>query len=412
MRSRKRTLLTALLLGAAAWASSLGAVAQSGAAKPAAPDDLRAAYALPPDIAEGRRVAEKACASCHAIDGVAVAKGVPHLAGQRAPYLHLELKAYQGGARSDAGMTVAVKFLSDDALVKVSAYYASLEPPLPAAPARAAKPAPAKPDPLSAGKAASAGCAGCHGETGVSSMAGMPNLVGLDPKYFVTAMNAYKNGQRKNDMMKALVSGLGDAETRNLALFYALQKPARAQTPAPGDQAAGKAAAAACAGCHGEQGVSTNPDMPSLAGQDAQYFAAAMQGYKDGSRSDAAMKGAAAALDDKATRNLSAFYASATPQAPKVVKPATTAEHAQKCDRCHGLNGNSTDPRSPALAAQRADYLERVMLAYKTGARKSPQMAAMLGVLGEEDIAGLAAHYARQKARAVVYVQLPSPPAK
>ena len=213
-------------------------------------------------------------------------------------------------------------------------------------------------------------------------------------------------------MMKALVSGLGDAETRNLALFYALQKPARAQTPAPGDQAAGKAAAAACAGCHGEQGVSTNPDMPSLAGQDAQYFAAAMQGYKDGSRSDAAMKGAAAALDDKATRNLSAFYASATPQAPKVVKPATTAEHAQKCDRCHGLNGNSTDPRSPALAAQRADYLERVMLAYKTGARKSPQMAAMLGVLGEEDIAGLAAHYARQKARAVVYVQLPSPPAK
>ena len=91
-----------------------------------------------------------------------------------------------------------------------------------------------------------------------------------------------------------------------------------------------------------------------------------------------------------------------------VRKPLTTAEWAQRCDRCHGVNGNSTDPRLPALAGQRVDYLEKVLQAYRTGERKSPQMAAMSEVLTDADVENLAAHYARQKARAVVYVTLPS----
>ena len=407
MRHSKLKLFRFLILSAAVCGSSAETAAQSSAAKSAATDDLRAAYALPQDVAEGKRVAEKSCAACHGINGIATTKDVPHLAGQRAPYLYIELKAYQAGTRGEGAMTAAARFVSDDALVKVAAYYANLEPPQPTA-ARARKPASAKSDPYSAGKAAAAGCAGCHGETGITEIAGMPNLVGLDPSYFVTAMNNYKNRQRKNDIMQALVSGLSEAEMKHLALFYALQKPARAKTPALGDQAAGKAAAAGCAGCHGEDGVSSDPDTPSLAGQDARYFTAAMQGYKNGARDDPAMKAPAAKLDDNAVKNLSAFYASLSPKAPKVSKPLTTVELAQRCDRCHGLNGNSTDVRTPALAAQRVDYLERVLRAYQSGARKSPQMAAMSAVLSEEDIAGLAAHYAGQKARAVLYVPLPS----
>ena len=104
----------------------------------------------------------------------------------------------------------------------------------------------------------------------------MPSLAGLDPKYLVAAMSAYKSGQRKNDMMKTLVSALSETDMNNIALFYATQKPGKAQTPAAGSEAAGKTAAAACAGCHGENGVSTST-APSLAGQDAQYFAAAMR---------------------------------------------------------------------------------------------------------------------------------------
>jgi cytochrome c553 len=107
-------------------------------------------------------------------------------------------------------------------------------------------------------------------------------------------------------------------------------------------------------------------------------------------------------------KNLAAYFAAQQPKAPNVRKPLTTEEWTQRCDRCHGINGNSTNPRFPALAGQRVDYLEKVLHDYQTGARKSPEMSPMAEVLTEQDIEGLAAHYARQKARAVVFVPLPS----
>jgi cytochrome c553 len=330
---------------------------------------------------------------------------VPNLAGQRSAYLYLELKAYQSGARGANAMNNAVGPLNDDALFKAAAYFASLDPPQNNA-ANSASVSAA--DPVQAGKTAAAGCAGCHGDTGVSKIPGMPSLAGLDPKFLVAAMKAYKSGQRKNDTMKSMTASITDASANNIALYYALQTPARAQTPAAGDKTAGSAAAAACAGCHGADGVSGNPAIPSLAGQDATYLAAALQAYKQGTRSDETMKGLAASLDDGSAMNVAAFYAGLEPKSPNVRKPLTADEWAQKCDRCHGVNGNSTDPRLPALAAQRVDYLEKVLQAYRTGARKSPQMAAMSDVLTDQDISNLAAYYARQKARGVVFVILPS----
>lgn len=370
-------------------------------------NELRTTQATAVDVAGGKRIAEGSCVRCHGANGISTTKGVPHLAGQRPAYLHLELRAYQSGARGDKAMEGAVNVLSDDALFKVAAYYASLDPPQPDA-TSAAKAVPAKPDPVGAGKAAAVGCTGCHGESGVSKTPGMPSLIGLHPKYLVAAMKAYKSGQRKNEMMKTLLSAFTEADLNNIALHYALQKPARAQNPNAGDQAAGKEAAAACAGCHGDQGASGNPATPSLAGQDAQYLAAALRAYKDASRSDETMKGLAAALDDNAMKNLAAFYAAQEPRPPNVQKPLTTAEWAQRCDRCHGINGNSIDPLLPALAAQRVDYLEKVLHAYRNGERRNTTMAAMAAGLTEAEVDNLAAHYARQKARSVVYMSPPS----
>jgi cytochrome c553 len=395
------------IAGATSVSYSPGAAAQPATVKPGSGDDLRAAYANALEVAEGKHVSETACARCHGANGISTARGVPHLAGQRPVYLHLELRAYKSGARGNDMMDGAVKYLSDDALYKVAAYYASLDPAQPDA-TSGAKAASARSDPVQAGKAAAAGCAGCHGEVGISKMPGMPSLVGLEPKYLFAAMKAYKGGQRKSDVMKSMLAVVSDANLKNIALYYALQKPSRAQTPVPGDQAAGKAAAAACAGCHGDQGISGNPDIPSLAGQDAQYLAAALRAYKGGSRNEPTMKGLAGSLDDGGIRDLAAYYATQQPQPPSVRRPLTIAEWAQRCDRCHGVNGNSTDPRSPALAAQRIDYLVKVLHAYQTGARKSPEMAAMSDMLTEADVESLAAHYARQKARAVVYVTLPA----
>jgi cytochrome c553 len=302
-------------------------------------------------------------------------------------------------------MADAVRFLSDDALIKVAAWYATLDPAQPAPPVTAGAAA-RDSDPADAGRKAAAGCAGCHGEAGISRIPGMPNLAGLDPRYLQAATNAYKSGRRRHDMMKALVIGLNDTHIMNIASFYAAQVPGRAQTPATGNKDAGKGAAKTCVACHGADGVSTGL-TPSLAGQEAQYFVSAMRAYRDGSRAEPVMKGPATATSDAALGDLAAYYASLPPRPPKLTAPPTMAEWAERCDRCHGTNGNSTDPRVPALAAQRADYLERALNAYRTGARASTAMSAMSKVLTESDVALLAAHYSAQKARAVVYVMLP-----
>ena len=398
---RKQILAAGAIAAAAGTIAVARAQAQPTSLKPG--DELRPLYATVDDVADGRRLAESTCAGCHGANGVSTNEGIPNLAGQRPPYLYLELKAYQAGRRDVGLMTNAVKFLSDDALVKVTAYYASLDPAQPAA-VKAAGPGR---DPEEAGKAAAAACSGCHGETGVSALPGTPSLVALSPQYFATALKAYRSGDRKDETMKALAATLSDEDTNRIALFYALQKPARAQGPSSGNAGAGKAAAAACSGCHGEAGVSTTPATPSLAGQDAQYLAAALMAYKSGARGEETMKGLSVGLDEKAAKDLAAYYASLEPQPLNIPKPLRPEEWAQRCNRCHGVEGNSTDPRYPALAAQRADYLEKVLHAYKTRDRRSSEMAAMSDGLSDDDIKGLAAYYARQKARAVVFVTVP-----
>ena len=212
------------------------AQSKAGAAKDAA-TDMRAVFASPSDVADGKKVAQASCANCHGIDGLSTGPNVPHIAGQRPGYLYAEMRVYQAGGRPDKAMGEAVKFLADDALVKVAAYYASLEPAAPTAvDAKAAARSAKRVDPVQAGKAVAGNCGSCHGEAGVSSMAGMPSLVAFDPKHLYDATLAYKNGQRKHDMMKTIAAGISDADLKNVALFYALQKPARAKTPSTGDE--------------------------------------------------------------------------------------------------------------------------------------------------------------------------------
>src|ERR1017187_1619560 len=248
------TMFGASLVGGLLATAGVAQTVNLGAANSA---DFKVVYATAQDVAEGKQVAETMCANCHGINGISKEKGVPNIAGQRPVYLHLEMKVYQAGGRGSKVMANTVKYMNDDAIMKVSAYYAALVPAEPMSGA-GAKTAPAKPNAVSAGKAAAAGCGGCHGEAGVSATPGTPSLIGLDPKYFIAAINAYKGGQRKHDMMKTLVSGLSETDLNNIALYYALEKPGKAKTRAPGNAAAGKTAAAGCVGCHGEGGVSGN----------------------------------------------------------------------------------------------------------------------------------------------------------
>ncbi len=78
---------------------------------------------------------------------------------------------------------------------------------------------------------------------------------------------------------------------------------------AAGDAAAGKAKAAACAGCHGPTGKGVPPN-PALAGHSEDQIVQALKDYKSGKRSNAVMKGMTAGLSDQDMANLAAYYAS------------------------------------------------------------------------------------------------------
>ena len=78
---------------------------------------------------------------------------------------------------------------------------------------------------------------------------------------------------------------------------------------AAGDVAAGKATAAACAGCHGANGEGIAPN-PALAGKSDEVLAQALKDYKSGKRDNAVMKGMVGALTDGDITNLAAYYAS------------------------------------------------------------------------------------------------------
>ncbi len=75
-----------------------------------------------------------------------------------------------------------------------------------------------------------------------------------------------------------------------------------------GDPNPANIAKTVCAGCHGPEGVSTNPLWPNLAGQKDQYLIKALKDYRSGSRQDPVMAPFAQGLDDKTIEEVAAFY--------------------------------------------------------------------------------------------------------
>lgn len=77
------------------------------------------------DVAAGKVLADKNCATCHGATGIPGNAGWPKLAGQKAEYLANTLKAFRGGIRKDPIMSGVVRGLSDTDIANLAGYYAA-----------------------------------------------------------------------------------------------------------------------------------------------------------------------------------------------------------------------------------------------------------------------------------------------
>jgi cytochrome c553 len=77
------------------------------------------------DIEAGRAKVATVCAACHGAQGVSVSDAIPNLAGQKARYIELQLKALQEGSRKNGIMNAIAAQLSAEDIVNVAAYFAA-----------------------------------------------------------------------------------------------------------------------------------------------------------------------------------------------------------------------------------------------------------------------------------------------
>lgn len=77
------------------------------------------------DIEAGKAKAAT-CVACHGSAGISTQDMWPNLAGQKAGYLAIALKAYKDGTRKNAIMSGMATSLSDDDIINLAAYYSSL----------------------------------------------------------------------------------------------------------------------------------------------------------------------------------------------------------------------------------------------------------------------------------------------
>ena len=90
--------------------------------------------------------------------------------------------------------------------------------------ASAQAPAAAKGDAAAGKSKAVAICSGCHGVPGVRaaypSVYNVPRLGGQNAEYIVSALRAYRAGDRYNQTMKGLASALTEKDIVDIAAYY------------------------------------------------------------------------------------------------------------------------------------------------------------------------------------------------
>ena len=136
----------------------------------------------------------------------------------------------------------------------------------------------------------------------------VPRLLGQEPTYLVSALHAYKRGERSNPTMRAAVAGLTDDQIELAALVLSGR-----QTRLPPISMAGAPpppiVAGLCAGCHGQTGLGVVLEYPRIGGQRQDYMKAALADYQSGARSNPIMRTVARELTPDDIEQSTAYMA-------------------------------------------------------------------------------------------------------
>jgi cytochrome c553 len=138
-----------------------------------------------------------------------------------------------------------------------------------------------------------------------------PSLAGQHPEYLFKQLNEFKSGSRNNAVMMGMVAGVSTEDMRNLAAYYAAQKPNETAANDKDLVAQGRklfrggnvaTGVTACAGCHSPNGAGIPSQYPRLAGQHPEYVVAQLKAFRAGDRANDAnnmMRAVAGRLTDK-----------------------------------------------------------------------------------------------------------------
>lgn len=140
-----------------------------------------------------------------------------------------------------------------------------------------------------------------------------------------------------------------------------------------------------CVACHNQDGNSTNPLWPKIAGQHASYLYKQMKAFKKGKqkggRYDASMTPMMAGLSKQEMKNLAQYFASQKPkievakqqrlkQGEALYRGGNLTKGISACIACHGPKGKGNAQAGfPLLSGQHAEYTVKQLQAFKKGER-------------------------------------------
>lgn len=165
----------------------------------------------------------------------------------------------------------------------------------------------------------------------------------------------------------------------------------------------------ACVSCHGAGGNSTISVNPKLAGQHEGYLYKQLVNFTTADRNQPVMTTYAKMLSDEEKHNIAAWLVSQK-QNPGATKNKDTVELGKKiyrggiaeknvpaCASCHGANGAGIPVQYPRLSGQHQDYTFAQLGLFKTGARKSVEMAPISKRMSDEEMKAVADYVAGLK---------------